>query len=191
MRLRPAAHLADEAYIAKYNKATELMRGLPEDDPVASCNKPMSTTPIAMQGTINPVSQTSRSKSTSWLFFPWHRYYIYFFEKIFPFWNWDSPKGMTIPSMYTNTNSALYDMLRDKYHMPPAEVDFNYMDTDSNISPNQQIKMNMKIMYRQMVLNGKTPQLFLGMPYRWGDEPNPGAGSFEMIPHNTVHFMDW
>ncbi|KAL0362571.1 UNVERIFIED_CONTAM: Polyphenol oxidase I, chloroplastic [Sesamum calycinum] len=33
MRFRPAAHLASQEYIAKYEKAVELMKALPEDDP--------------------------------------------------------------------------------------------------------------------------------------------------------------
>ncbi|KAK9150045.1 hypothetical protein Syun_008354 [Stephania yunnanensis] len=41
-------------------------------------------------------------------------------------------------------------------------------------------------MYRQVVLN-RTAKLFLGMPYRARDPPNPGAGSIEMVPHNTAH----
>ncbi|KAH1055296.1 hypothetical protein J1N35_033361 [Gossypium stocksii] len=43
-----------------------------------------------------------------WLFFPFHRMYLYFFERILgkligdpdftmPFWNWDSPCRMTMP----------------------------------------------------------------------------------------------
>ncbi|XWS09396.1 hypothetical protein CRYUN_Cryun40dG0081600 [Craigia yunnanensis] len=44
-------------------------------------------------------------------------------------------------------------------------------------------------MYRQMISNGKTTKLFLGSPYRAGDEPDPGIGSVEDIPHQTIH--DW
>ncbi|KAF2303639.1 hypothetical protein GH714_020474 [Hevea brasiliensis] len=33
LRIRPAAHLVDDAYIAKYSKAIELMKALPDDDP--------------------------------------------------------------------------------------------------------------------------------------------------------------
>ncbi|EMS64469.1 Polyphenol oxidase, chloroplastic [Triticum urartu] len=46
-----------------------------------------------------------------WLFFPWHRFYLYFHERILgkligddtfalPFWNWDAPAGMTLPAIY-------------------------------------------------------------------------------------------
>ena len=42
-------------------------------------------------------------------------------------------------------------------------------------------------MYRQVISNGKTTELFMGSPYRAGDQPRPGAGSVENIPHGTVH----
>ncbi|KAG6392222.1 hypothetical protein SASPL_146435 [Salvia splendens] len=42
-------------------------------------------------------------------------------------------------------------------------------------------------MYRQMVSNSKTPRLFFGSPYRRGEDPNPGGGSIEGIPHVPVH----
>lgn len=132
----------------------------------------------------------------SWLFFPWHRWYLYFHERILgkligddtfalPFWNWDSPQGMPMPTMYT-TRFELYDPLRDPLHQPPAIVDFNYDLVDSNISREQLVSMNLNVMYRQLVWN-KTPTLFLGAPYRAGDEPNPGPGSLESQPHNPVH----
>ncbi|WOH04950.1 hypothetical protein DCAR_0624362 [Daucus carota subsp. sativus] len=37
LRIRPAAHLADDVYVAKYNKAMEIMRSLPEDHPHSFC----------------------------------------------------------------------------------------------------------------------------------------------------------
>ncbi|RDX66827.1 hypothetical protein CR513_54366, partial [Mucuna pruriens] len=42
-------------------------------------------------------------------------------------------------------------------------------------------------MYRQVVSRGTRPSLFLGKAYHAGCPPNPGAGSLELIPHNTVH----
>jgi polyphenol oxidase len=33
MRIRPAAHLVDKAYVAKYAEAIALMKSLPDDDP--------------------------------------------------------------------------------------------------------------------------------------------------------------
>lgn len=38
-----------------------------------------------------------------------------------------------------------------------------------------------------MIASAKKTQLFLGQPYRAGDEPDPGAGSIENMPHGPVH----
>ena len=85
----------------------------------------------------------------SWLFFPFHRYYLYFYERILgkllgdptfamPYWNYDAPRGMPIPSMYANPKSALYDPLRDRAHQPPTLIDLNYNGTDPSTTPDQQ-----------------------------------------------------
>ncbi|PIN01138.1 Catechol oxidase [Handroanthus impetiginosus] len=200
MRVRPVAHLADEAYIAKFNKAVELMRALPDDDP-RSFTQQADVHCAYCDGAYDQVGFPNLELQihNSWLFFPFHRYYLYFFERILgkliddptfamPFWNWDSPGGgMRIPQMYTNPNSALYDQLRDRLHQPPTVVDLNFSGTDSNASADQQMKRNLTIMYRQMISNAKTPRLFFGSPYRRGDDPNPGSGSIENIPHGPVH----
>ncbi|KAA8540487.1 hypothetical protein F0562_024594 [Nyssa sinensis] len=198
MRVRPAAHLASKEYIAKYSRAIELMKALPEDDPrnfsqqgdvhCAYCN-------AAYDQVGFPDLQIQ--VHNSWIFYPYHRWYLYFYEKILgkliddptfalPFWNWDSPGGMQLPSMYTDPNSPLYDTFRNTQHQPPTIVDLDYSSKDTTID-DQQVSKNLKIMYRQMVSNGKTPQLFLGSPYRAGDAPDPGAGSVESVPHLPIH----
>ncbi|KAI3456297.1 hypothetical protein Pfo_012960 [Paulownia fortunei] len=199
MRVRRAAHLADEAYIAKFNKAVELMRALPEDDP-RSFKQQANVHCAYCDGAYDQAGfpNLELQVHNSWLFFPFHRYYLYFFERILgkliddptftmPFWNWDSPGGMRIPSMYTNPNSALYDRLRDQGHQPPTVIDLNFSGSDPSTSADQQMNRNLTVMYRQMVSNSKTPRLFFGSAYRRGDEPNPGSGSIENIPHGPVH----
>ncbi|KAI3994167.1 hypothetical protein MKX01_012424 [Papaver californicum] len=201
LRVRPAAHLVDAAYIAKINKAYELMRALPDDDPrsfrnqanvhCAYCDAAYSQ---ILAGYPNLEIQVHRC----WLFFPFHRWYLYFHEKILgtligdptftlPYWNWDSPAGMRMPSLYTNPGSALYDPLRDPLHQPPNLLDLNYNGVDTNLPPQQLIFQNLTTMYRQMVSGGKTPTLFLGSPYRAGDPPAPGSGTIEDVPHGPVH----
>ncbi|XP_042520420.1 polyphenol oxidase, chloroplastic-like [Macadamia integrifolia] len=199
MRVRQAAHLVNGEYIAKYSKAIELMKALPSDDP--RCFTQQANIHCAYcDGAYDQIGFPGLEIEvhSSWLFFPWHRYYLYFFEKIcgklindptfaLPFWNYDSPEGMQIPKIYTNPRSPLYDELRDPKHQPPTVIDLDYNGVDPNTTPQQQIESNLFIMYRQMVSNAKTTQLFLGAPYRAGDQPNPGAGSIESEPHNTVH----
>ncbi|KAI3895320.1 hypothetical protein MKX03_035821 [Papaver bracteatum] len=201
LRVRPAAHLVDEAYIAKINKAYELMRALPDDDPRSfknQANLHCAYCDAAFDQTLVGFPNLEIQVHSCWLFFPFHRYYLYFHEKILgsliddptfalPFWNWDTSAGMEIPSIYANPASSLYNTLRDALHQPPALLDYNYNLVDSNLPAQQLITSNLTTMYRQVVSGGKTPTLFLGSPYRAGNPPAPGAGTLELLPHNTIH----
>ncbi|KAL7243804.1 hypothetical protein ACSBR1_016096 [Camellia fascicularis] len=199
MRVRPAAHLADAEYIAKFSKALALMKALPEDDP-RSFKQQANVHCAYCDGAYHQVGfpELDLQVHNSWLFFPFHRYYLHFFERILgsligdpsfaiPFWNWDSPNGMKMPAMYADANSPLYDVLRDAKHQPPTLVDLDYNGSDPTTTDAQQKSSNLNVMYRQMVSSSKSARLFLGSPYRAGDEPDPGAGSLENIPHGPVH----
>ncbi|KAI3838512.1 hypothetical protein MKX03_014014 [Papaver bracteatum] len=201
LRIRPAAHLVNDAYIAKYNKAYALMRALPDDDPRSlkqQANVHCAYCNFAYDQTLSGFPKMNIQVHNSWLFFPFHRFYLYFHEKILgdligdptfalPFWNWDTPAGMKIPSMFTKPGSAIYDQLRDPKHQPPTLLDLNHFGTDTTLPDDQLIINNLTTMYRQMVSGAKTASLFLGAAYRAGGAPSPGAGSLENIPHSPVH----
>ena len=197
LRVRPAAHLVNDEYLAKYKKALDLMKKLPSDDP-RNFTQQANVHCAYCDGAYHQVGfpDLDLQIHNSWLFFPFHRWYLYFYEKILgslindptfalPFWNWDAPDGMQLPSIYADPKSPLYDTLRNANHQPPTlvDLDFNLEDPISN----GKISNNLTIMYRQVVSNGKTPTLFLGNPYRAGDEPDPGFGSVENVPHGPVH----
>ncbi|XWS38492.1 hypothetical protein CRYUN_Cryun19dG0135800 [Craigia yunnanensis] len=199
LRVRPAAHLVDDAYIAKFSRAIELMKALPANDP-RNFMQQANVHCAYCDGAYDQVGfpDLELQVHNSWLFFPFHRYYLYFFEKILgkliddptfamPFWNWDSPAGMQMPAMYANTKSPLYNELRNQGHYPPRLVDLDYNGTDETTTNRDQLTSNLRIMYRQMVSNGKTSRLFLGGPFRAGDEPYQGSGSLENVPHGPVH----
>lgn len=200
LRVRPAAHLAGDDYVAKFNRAVELMRALPDDDP-RSFKQQANVHCAYCDGAYDQAGfpELELQIHNSWLFFPFHRYYLFFFERILgkliddpafamPYWNWDSPAGMPIPAIYTNPTSALYDPLRDKAHQPPALVDLNYGGGGTAAAAaDLQAQRNLTVMYRQMVSNSKTPRLFFGSAYRRGEDPNPGGGSIEGTPHGPVH----
>ncbi|CAN6276954.1 unnamed protein product [Urochloa humidicola] len=200
LRVRPAAHLVGGEYLAKYERAVALMKKLPDDDPRS----------FAQQWRVHCAfcdavydqagfPDLDLQVHNSWLFFPWHRFYLYFHERILgkligddtfalPFWNWDAPGGMTFPAIYTNQSSPLYDARRNPAHLPPFTVDLDYNGTtDSNIPRDQQIQQNLTTMYRQMISSAKKTELFLGQPYRQGDAPDPGAGTIEQVPHGPLH----
>ncbi|KAL3741867.1 hypothetical protein ACJRO7_017353 [Eucalyptus globulus] len=199
LRVRPAAHLADKDYIAKYAKAIELMKALPADDP-RSFMQQANVHCAYCDGAHHQVGfpNLELQVHNSWLFFPFHRYYLYFYEKILgsligdptfalPYWNWDAPDGMKMPALFADPKSSLYDANRNPKHAPPMLVDLDYNGEDPTTSNQDQLSSNLTIMYRQMVSNGKSAKLFFGSDYRAGDDADPGAGSLENIPHGPVH----
>ncbi|KAL3519695.1 hypothetical protein ACH5RR_017844 [Cinchona calisaya] len=199
LRVRPATQLVDNAYLAKFNKAVQLMKALPDTDP-RSFKQQANVHCAYCDGAYDQLGfpNLELQVHASWLFLPFHRCYLYFYERILgkligdpnfamPFWNWDAQGGMHLPDIYADSTSPLYDTLRDAKHQPPTMIDLDYNGVDSNISDSQQLSQNLTIMYRQIVSNARTPQLFFGNPYRAGDEPDPGPGSLENIPHGPVH----
>ena len=112
----------------------------------------------------------------SWFFFPWHRAYLYFHERVLaklinddsfalPYWDWDSQGRQTFPQIYGNPNDStnpLSDMLRS------ARV-------GSAIDPGA---VSANLMTRTMA--APTSGLFLGS--QQGE-----MGSLESAPHGPVH----
>ncbi|KAK7302745.1 hypothetical protein RJT34_13641 [Clitoria ternatea] len=196
LRVRPAAHLVNGDALAKYEKAMSIMKSLPPDDP-RSFTQQANIHCAYCDGAYSQVGfpDLEFQVHACWLFFPFHRWYLYFYERILgslindptfalPFWNWDASDGMTLPPIYANTASPLYDPLRNVDHQPPTLIDLDYGRTFEN---DGDVSNNLTIMYRQVVSNGKTPTLFLGNAYRAGDDSAPGAGSVENVPHGPVH----
>ncbi|XP_010254790.1 PREDICTED: aureusidin synthase-like [Nelumbo nucifera] len=198
LRVRRPAHLVDEEYIAKYNKAISIMKSLPYDDPrnfmrQANVHCVYCSGAYDQQNSNNTILKIHRS----WLFFPWHRMMLYFHERIvasiigddtfaLPFWNWDVPDGMRIPVMYMNGSFA--DKDRDTSHLPPQVADIHFDYVESGFSPQDQIASNVAFMYTQMVSGAKKTELFMGCPYKAGDEGFcDGPGTIELAPHNALH----
>ncbi|BFG27709.1 hypothetical protein CerSpe_139830 [Prunus speciosa] len=201
LRTRLAAQdvAKDPVYLAKYKKAIELMRALPDDDPRSFAQQAMVHCSYCDGGYPQVgYSDLEIQVHFCWLFYPFHRWYLYFFEKIMgeligdptfalPFWNWDAPAGMYIPKIFTDTTSSLYDQYRNAAHQPPKLLDLNYGGTDDDVDDPTRIKENLTTMYQQMVSKATSHRLFYGEPYSAGDDANPGAGNIESIPHNNIH----
>ncbi|CAH1425873.1 unnamed protein product [Lactuca virosa] len=199
-RVRPAAHLLSPKYIAKFNEAIKRMKELPETDPrnflqqahihCAYCNG-------AYTQSSSGFPDIEIQIHNSWLFFPFHRWYLYFYERILgsliddptfalPFWNWDTPAGMTIPKYFNDPKNAVFDPKRNQGHLKGV-VDLGYNGKDSDTTDIEKVKNNLAIMYRQMVTNATDPTAFFGGEYRAGIEPISGGGSVEQSPHTPVH----
>lgn len=199
MRTRPASHLTSNEYIAKYKKAIELMKGLPDEDP-RSFTQQANVHCTYCNGAYDQVNHPDLEIQVhnSWLFFPWHRYYIYFHERILakligdptfalPYWSWDTPDAMRMPAFYADSTSPLYDAKRNPNHLPPTLIDLDYDFTEPTGTEAETITDNLSIMYRQVVSGATSPRLFFGSPYRAGDESDPGGGTVENVPHGPVH----
>ncbi|KAH0977336.1 hypothetical protein GBA52_027055 [Prunus armeniaca] len=143
-----------------------------------------------------PHSNLSIDIHRTWFFFPWHRMMLHFHEGIvgsligddefaLPFWNWDSPDAMTLPGWYMN--EPCFDDQRDFSHFPPKVCDLNFLE-DNDIEPEEQIHLNLALMYKQVVSGAKKPELFMGCPYKAGEGGVcDGPGTVERAPHNTMH----
>eukprot|EP00250_Pteridium_aquilinum_P015293 c22500_g2_i1 orf=238-1230(+) len=204
--IRRPAHKASEAYIAKYTRAYELMRSLPADDPrsmatqadihCAFCNG------AYMQAGAN--SSVPLQVHFSWLFLPWHRWYLYFHERILGsllgdpgfslvYWNWDDQRdgGNVMPAMFVRNGTALYDAKRNQANLPPALVRLSPGATGNNsVIANS----NLNAMY-QGVVTANSAELFMGGAYRTGTDLTnstvlnaPLGGSIENGVHNGIHF---
>ncbi|XP_062186406.1 polyphenol oxidase, chloroplastic-like [Phragmites australis] len=200
LRVRRRMHKVSAEFLANFTRAIELMKALPKDDPRS----------FYQQANIHCAYCTGAYKQlghpelniqvhNTWFFQPLHRGYLYFFERILgkligdpafavPFWNWDAPEGMPMPSMFSNRDSTLFDPLRNPSHSPPRYLDMHFDGVDVNRTAEEQVELNLRTMYRQLITNAPLPSLFHGQPYRPGDKPNPGAGSLEVYPHNHVHY---
>ncbi|VFQ84173.1 unnamed protein product [Cuscuta campestris] len=200
MKVRPAAHRLDKVYLAKFEKAIELMKALPADDPRNFYQQANVHCAYCNGGYIQPGFPDKEIQvHNSWLFFPFHRWYLYFYERILgkligdptfglPFWNWDNPAGMLIPATFNSKNSPLYDENRNQTHLPPVLLDLGYAGKETPATDQERISNNLALMYKSMVTNAGTAELFLGKPYLAGDDPvKGGGGSIENIPHTPVH----
>ncbi|KAG8364794.1 hypothetical protein BUALT_Bualt18G0035800 [Buddleja alternifolia] len=195
MKIRPSAHRVTPEYIFKFNMAMDRMRRLPKDDPrcfmqqanihCAYCNGAYDQ---PGQGTLD------LQVHNSWLFFPFHRWYLYFYERILgkligdptfalPFWNWDNPKGMTIPPMYLDPKAAIYDPKRNQDNLK-AVID---LGMTGNKDPLQVVANNLTIMYSEMIRSNTDVYDFMGQPYREGTGVNPGPGASERGSHVAIH----
>jgi len=162
LRTRPAAHSVTADYAAKFNAGIAAMKALPADDP-RSFAAQASVHCAYCDGSYSPEGFPGAELQVhnSWLFFPFHRCYLYFFERILgsligdpgfaiPFWNWDAPDGMRMPAMYADRSSQLFDPRRDGRHAPPKLIDLDYNGREPRFTDDQQIDHNLRVMYRQV-----------------------------------------
>lgn len=198
LKVRPVAHSLDDEYAAKLSKAYALMKALPPEDPRSFAQQANIHCAYCSSTYQMGNSTTPLQVHASWLFFPFHRWYMYFHERILaklieddtfglPFWNYDHPDGMTIPSAYMNY-SELQDDKREPSHLPPSIIMLDYYYMNASIrTAEEQIAANLATAHRMVVSGATTQYRFHGQPYRKDDAAEPGFGTVETMPHNSVH----
>jgi polyphenol oxidase len=143
-RIRRPAHLLDPEYQAKYKEAIGKMRALDKSNPLS----------FAAQAAVHEsycdghyrLDPTEKNRPFdvhfSWIFAPWHRMYIYFYERALgdligddtfalPYWSWDTPAGMGIPAVFKGVSTAenpLFDPYRNMDNKD-ALIDLDYLKT--------------------------------------------------------------
>ncbi|CAN4128293.1 unnamed protein product [Withania somnifera] len=198
LRIRCPAQDADDEYIAKYNLAISKMKYLDENEPSNPLGfKQQANIHCAYCNGAYKFGEKVLSVHYSWLFFPFHRWYLYFYERILgtliddptfalPYWNWDHPKGMRLPPMFDVPGSALYDERRNPHVRNGTVMDLGSFGDEVQTTELQLMTNNLTLMYRQMVTNAPCPLLFFGEPYVLGNNVE-APGTIENIPHNPVH----
>ena len=102
LKVRKRANALEPAYVEKYNEAYRRMRALPDTDP-RSFKQQADVHCAFCNGAYYSAQVTDKLLQIhfNYLFFPWHRYYLYFHESILgsliddpafalPYWNWDN-----------------------------------------------------------------------------------------------------
>jgi polyphenol oxidase len=213
LRVRRPAHLvaADKEYVKKYEAGIRMMKDLDGTDDARSfkrqaaiheayCNFHYKVTAAATAaaGAGSPATEIDFDVHFSSIFAPWHRMYIYFFERIIgelvgdstfalPYWNWDAPDGMILPAIFNNESSPLYDAKRNREHVD-AVIDLNLGPGKQNDLPvcsdDACLKAtNLCNIYRQMAVD--TAAQFHGDKFCAARVMSPG--SLENAAHTAVH----
>jgi tyrosinase len=167
---------ADAGTIASFKKAVTWMQNM--DLPSSPTYDPNTQRSKDPRSWINQAEiHNTKCRHGSWLFFPWHRAYLYYFEQIcrvgsgdpnfaLPYWNWSITQQ--IPPAFTS--GSLNDSTRVAN---PAF--FPHFAVDPGIVNGILAQLNF------LVFAGA--QTVLNDPNQHG----PGAGQVEGTPHNNIH----
>lgn len=208
VRVRKNAASLDEETIEKINQAYLKMRALPANDP-RSMNVQQNIhcgycTEVFLQQNSTKKLEIHRN----WLLLPFHRWYVYFHERILasliddptfaiPYWNWDNQSSIHHPSpnaipewMYTKP--GLYDENRDPDHAPPALADLHWGpffgdEVPPGTTDAELRNLNNAFLYEAIVSGGTLPDLFMGGLYRFDEDLPYTPALYEIGPHAAIH----
>ncbi|KAH7421297.1 hypothetical protein KP509_13G050000 [Ceratopteris richardii] len=202
-KIRRPARLATQYQVARLKRAYALMRALPDDDPRSLTSQKNTHCAMCLGSYLQPGTNVIYHIHYSWLFLPWHRWFIYFHERILAkllddptfsllYWDWDNQiGGNSMPYFFADVDSPLYDPYRDPRHVPPARVqlngNFDLTDTD------EIIQQNFQQLYNDIVAPTSAAK-FMGGPIRYGEfyggveaQSRILGGTFDNGIHSNVH----
>jgi len=152
--------------IKSYETAITKMQQLPSSDP--------------RNWTRQAQIHNAKCRHASWLFFPWHRAYLFYFEQIcrelsgdakfaLPYWNWTA--NPQVPAVFWDTSSPLF-------HSPRAATAGSVANANFVSSP-----------VIGPMLDEPNFLLFAGPATTLNDtnQFGPGYGLVEQTPHNYIH----
>nr|ALG05138.1 polyphenol oxidase [Sinopodophyllum hexandrum] len=200
LRVRRPAKDMSQKDLAKFIEAIAKMKALPEDDPRNFIQQAQVHCSFCQDAYDQPgFPNIPVQVHGSWIFPAWHRFYVYFWEKILgnligdptfaiPYWNWSDPEGMYLPEIYLDEKSPLYNGKRNKWHYD-ALLDFKYSFGDANPTSSEAddvILANLRLLNNDFTESKNTPKLFMGRVLRAGEEVVEEYGYLETV-HNTIH----
>ena len=179
---------ATDQVIVSYLKAVDAMQKLPATDP-HNWTFQANIHAAMMNGTVDPTWDTCQHGS--WFFLPWHRAYLWYFEKIvqkysgdptfaLPYWNWTDPGARSLPALFRDDTTVLFDMNRD------ANVnDGSKTVTDAWVTTDYQTALNLTDFFTTdpTVAMNTFGGFAVGMPVHF----QGNAGALELSPHNNIH----
>lgn len=191
MRVRKSAFDLDVDEIARLKAAFAALRRLSEDDPLDPRGW-LNQAHVHCWYCGGPQGDSSTEIHGSWDFMPWHRAYLYFFERILakligddtfalPYWDWDtvrtSPSGTVsllravLPLPYINPNGP-----SNPLHNPLRLATATERIPASFVGPT---------MMDPIMLNTSTVSFFGSQPPF--DPATSTSGMVEFGPHGIVH----
>ena len=155
--------------ISTYKNAVSAMKALPSSDP------------RSWEGQAQ--IHYNKCIHRNWLWLPWHRVYLVYFERIcrkltgddsfaLPYWNWNSRPA--VPDPFLDTSSPLYDSTRAA-NSPSVQADPSIIGTP----------------VLQNILNEPSFEIFASGPppdpSNLHDGPFSAMSGLEATPHNGIH----
>jgi hypothetical protein len=178
---------ATDQPLVSFAKAIQAMKALPATDPH---NWTFQANLHGFPSTPCPDPLWGQCQHAQWWFFPWHRAYLYYFEKIvqkyscdptfaIPYWNWTDATERTLPATFRDKCSQFYDSTRDAgVNDGTSSVMVSWVVDDFNAAMATTV----------FATNTDDPRksfggLIVATPQHFGT----GFGALELSPHNRIH----